>query len=207
MAIRRHRGALRQEILDAADGLLFELGDAHEVSIEAVVEAVGCTPPALYYYFPSKERLLLEVCRRQYRRFAEALEARIPRGGNAIDELVARGHAYLDWAITHPEHYRILFMTSTGSPSPANDADPRGAAGMAELIDNLERGIAEGFFKPGDPLLMALMLWSVVHGIASLAVANPALPTELAHAVVEATARSVIGGLATGVAPEPGAPR
>lgn len=207
MTNRRHRGALRQEILDAADRLLFELGDARDVSIEAVVEAVGCTPPALYYYFPSKERLLLEVCRRQYQRFAHALAARIPQNASVIDELIARGHAYLDWAVTHPEHYRILFMTPTGSQSPAYDADPRQSAGLAELIDNLERGIAGGSFRPGDPLLMALMLWSVVHGMASLAVANPALPRELAHAVVEATGRSVIGAFATGAAPQPGAPR
>lgn len=197
MSNRRHRGALRREILDAADRLLFEVGDAHEVSIEAVVDAVGCTPPALYYYFPSKERLLLEVCRRQYQRFAEALEVQIPSGGGAIDELVARGHAYLDWAVTHPEHYRILFMTPAGPPSTVDDADPRQSAGLAELIDNLERGIAEGTIAPGDPLLMALMLWSTVHGIASLAVANPALPRDLAHAVLERTSHAVIGGIAT----------
>ncbi len=195
MANRRHRGALRQEILDAADRLLFELGDAHDVSIEAVVDAVGCTPPALYYYFPSKERLLAEVCRRQYQRFAESLEAGLPRTGTAIDELVARGHAYVDWAVTHPEHYRILFMTPMAPPPTPDDADPRQSAGLAELIGNLERGIAEGSIQSGDPLFMALMLWSTVHGIASLAVANPVLPGDLAHAVVERTSRSVIEGL------------
>ena len=200
---RRHRGALRGEILDAADRLLFELGDAHEVSIEAVVDAVGCTPPALYYYFPSKERLLAEVCRRQYRRFAEALELKLPRTGTAVDELIARGHAYVEWATSHPEHYRILFMTPLASQAAPDDADPRQAAGLAELIGNLERGIAEGSFEPGDPLLMALMLWSTVHGMASLAVANPALPRDLAHAVVELTGRSVIGGFARGLAPHP----
>lgn len=206
MASRRHRGALRQEIMDAADRLLFELGDAHEVSIEAVVEAVGCTPPALYYYFPSKERLLLEVCRRQYRRFAEALEAAIPSTRMAVEELIARGHAYVDWATSHPEHYRILFMTPVGWPSTPDDVDPRQSAGLAELIDNLERGIAEGSLRSGDTQLMALTLWSVVHGIASLAVANPALPGDLAHAVVELTSRSVINGFAIGVPPHPGEP-
>ena len=207
MSSRRNRGALRGEILDAADRLLLELGDAHDVSIEAVVDAVGCTPPALYYYFPSKERLLAEVCRRQYRRFADALEAQLPRTATAVDELIARGHAYLEWAVTHPEHYRILFMTPLASQAAPDDADPRQAAGLAELIGNLERGIAEGSFKAGDPLLMALMLWSTVHGMASLAVANPTLPRDLAHAVVELTGRSVIGSFATGPAPSPGEPR
>jgi AcrR family transcriptional regulator len=203
VANRRHRGALRQGILDAADRLLFELGDAHQVSIEAVVDVVGCTPPALYYYFPSKEQLLREVCRRQYLRFAEMLESAVPRTGTVVEELIARGHAYLDWATSHPEHYRILFMTPIGSPPAEDDADPRQSAGLAELIDNLERGIAEGSFKPGDPLLMALMLWSAVHGMASLAVVNPALPGDLAHAVVELTGRSVIGGFTTSAPPHP----
>ena len=103
------------------------------------VEAVGCTPPALYYYFPSKERLLHEVCRRQYRQFAEALEGQIARTGTAINELVARGHAYLDWAVSHPEHYRILFMTPVGSPSAPDDADPRESAGVAKLIAQSRR--------------------------------------------------------------------
>jgi AcrR family transcriptional regulator len=207
MTSRRNRGALRSEILDAADRLLFEVGDAHEVSIEAVVDAVGCTPPALYYYFPSKERLLAEVCRRQYRRFADALEADLPRPATAVDELIARGHAYLEWAVTHPEHYRILFMTPLTSPAAPEDADPRQGAGLAELIANLERGIAEGSIEPGDPLLMALMLWSTVHGMASLAVANPALPRDMAHAVVELTGRSVIGGFAKGLVPHSEDPR
>jgi hypothetical protein len=147
--------------------------------------------------------LLAEVSRRQYRRFADTLEAKLPRIATAVDELIARGHAYLEWAVTHPEHYRILFMTPPASQATPDDAEPRQAAGLAELIGNLERGIAEGSFEPGDPLLMALMLWSTVHGMASLAVANPALPRDLAHVVVELTGRSVIGSLARGLAPHP----
>ncbi len=58
MSRRQRRGALRQAILDTADELLFTLGDARDVSIEAIVAAVGCTPPALYHYFPSLLHIL-----------------------------------------------------------------------------------------------------------------------------------------------------
>ncbi len=75
---------------------------------------------------------------------------------------------------------------------------------MAELIDNLERGIEAGALGPGDPLLMALALWSVVHGIAALAVTNPTLPRDLAHAVFELTGRSLIGQIASEVQPQAG---
>lgn len=202
MATRKPRGRLKEEILDVADDFLQTLGDAHEISIDAVVEAVGCTPPALYYYFPSKELLLFEVCRRRYSRFAAELEASIPATGDPIAELVARGHAYLDWAIAHPEHYRLLFMTVAGSPPDGQEADPRQGAGLAELIDNLQRAIANGELAPGDPLQMAVALWSAVHGIASLLVANPAIPVEFAHSIVELTATAVLRALASPVSNE-----
>lgn len=196
MATRKPRGRLKEEILDIADGLLLERGDAHEISIDAVVEAVGCTPPALYYYFPSKEQLLFEVCRRRYSQFAAELEASIPAAEDPIAELVARGHAYLDWAVAHPEHYRLLFMTATGSAPDGREADPRQGAGLAELIDNLQRAVASGRLAPGDPLQMAVALWSTVHGIASLLVANPAIPAEFGHSIVELTATAVLRALA-----------
>ena len=140
---RKPRGRLREEILDATDRLLFSTGDAHGVSIDAVVEAVGCTPPALYYYFLTKDHLLLEACRRQYQRFAAGLQAALPETSDPLAELRARGHAYLDWGIAHPEHYRILFMTATGAPPSDQAADPHQSAGLAELIDNLERAVSD----------------------------------------------------------------
>lgn len=205
MATRKPRGRLREEILDVADGLLLERGDAHEIPIDAVVEAVGCTPPALYYYFPSKEQLLFEVCRRRYTRFAEELEESIPATEDPVAELVARGHAYLDWAVAHPEHYRLLFMTAAGAAPDASSADPRQGAGLAELIDNLQRAVGTGKLAPGDPLQMAVALWSTVHGVASLLVANPALPVEFAHGVVAFTATAVLRAMAP-AAPSPGIP-
>ena len=51
--LRRRRAArgagehLREEILDAATGLLLETGDAKAVSIRSVAQRVGVTPPSI----------------------------------------------------------------------------------------------------------------------------------------------------------------
>lgn len=187
---RKPRGQLKEDILDATDRLLASTGDAHAVSIDSVVEAVGCTPPALYYYFPTKEQLLQETCRRQYQRFAEQLEAAIPDTDDPLDELRARGHAYLDWGLAHPEHYRLLFMT--GTPRTDEQVDPSQSAGLAELIGNLQRAAEVKRLAPRDPLEMALALWSTVHGITSLAIVNSDMPPELAHAVLEVTSSALL---------------
>ena len=76
---RRPKGELRERILAATIDLLHERSDPALVSIDAVVTAVGCTPPALYYYFPTKESLLSEACRIEYAAFAADLDAATPQ--------------------------------------------------------------------------------------------------------------------------------
>ena len=124
------------------------------------------------------------------------MEDALPDEIDPLNELSARGHAYLDWAIAHPEHYRILFMTTTGAPPEADESDAENAAGLAELIDNITRAIDDGNLVPGIPLQMALTLWSTVHGMASLVVANPGIPVDYAHAVVDFTGRAVLAAYA-----------
>ncbi len=164
---------------------------------------MGCTPPALYHYFPTKEHLLLETCRRQYRRFALDLEAALPPTGDPLEELRARGHAYLDWGLAHPEHYRLLFMTAVAAPPADQVVDPRRSSGLAELLGNLERAVEGGQLAQGDPLEMALALWSAVHGITSLAIVNPDLPPEFAHAVLDRTSRALLDAFAVSGAAQP----
>jgi len=72
---RRGEGdLLRDEILTAAERLLVETGNEDSVSIRAIAEAVGVTPPSIYLHFPDKETLLFAVCERQFAIFREALE-------------------------------------------------------------------------------------------------------------------------------------
>ncbi len=195
MADRAPRGALRRQILAATASLLAEHGDPRDVAIDDVVAAVGCTPPSLYYYFPTKQALLHEVCRTQYEEFAQTIEPGLPE--DALDELVERGVAYLDWAVTNPAMYRVLFLdrpVEAGDPI-AGPVDPSAAAGLGELIGNILRAQEAGVLVAGDPLSIAVRLWSVVHGIASLVVVNPDLPLELAKSVLAQNTMAVIADL------------
>ena len=189
---RRRRGQLKEMMLDATDQLLFATGDVHAVSIDAVVEAVGCTPPALYYYFPTKEKLIFEAGQRQYQRFAADLQSSLPDTADPLVELRARGHAYLDWGIEHPEHYRILFMTPYPPPTEADTIDPGDAHGLKELFDNLARATEAGLLRPADPWETALAFSSIVHGVTALAVINPFIPRDFTHATLTTTTEALI---------------
>jgi len=180
---RRPKGELRERILAATIDLLHEQTDPALVSIDAVVTAVGCTPPALYYYFPTKEQLLSEACRIEYAAFAADLDAATPHSDEPLADLGARGDAYVTWARQHPAAYQHLFMTHLDVDEEPPPIGPDGfpdlsvVPGLASLVADLRRAREAGH-PVGDPNLTAFALWGIVHGFASLAVTQPDLPLD-----------------------------
>lgn len=180
--VRLPPGELRSKILEATIAAMRRTSDPRSISIDEVVTAVGCTPPALYHYFPTKDHLLLEAARQQYVAFAADLEAATPQSGDALVDLRARGEAYLAWARQHPAVYRHLFMTRLDLDDPEAvprppDAVPdfREVPGLSALVSDVERANDAGH-DLGDPQLTAFALWAVVHGFASLAITEPDIP-------------------------------
>jgi AcrR family transcriptional regulator len=170
---RRPRGQLRQDILETVIELLNGTGDVDSVSIDAVVERVGCTPPALYYYFPTKTELLRQACEVEFHKLADHIEAGVATTpGGSILQLVRRGYALLHWAGEHPALYRVLFM-GTSRTALVTDSSLTEDPSLHALAANLEAAIDEGLVQPRDVRLLTLTLWGVVHGFASLAVSFP----------------------------------
>ena len=97
---------LRHEILEAAERLLLETGSEEAVSIRAVADAAGVTPPSIYRHFVDKTHLIFEVCSRQFDLLDDAIEAAC----EAIDDPVE--------AMQHR-------VEATGAAAPAERSWPR----------------------------------------------------------------------------------
>jgi hypothetical protein len=79
------------------------------------------------------------------------------------------GSAYVRFAVRHPSHYRVMFggvLKSSGAALPPDDptTDAFGAL-VAALIEMQEQALV----RPDEPGRQALFVWSVVHGVAMLA--------------------------------------
>src|SRR5205823_3057114 len=90
---------LREEIIDATERLLLETGDQDAVSIRAVAEAVGVTPPSIYLHFADKIDLIFAVCERHFARFDEIQEAAAAEFDDPVESLMARGRAYVRFGL------------------------------------------------------------------------------------------------------------
>jgi AcrR family transcriptional regulator len=182
---RARRGSgeqLRAEIIAATKELLAASADSEAVSIRAVADAVGVTSPSIYLHFADKDALIEAVV---VDVFAE-LDAAMLAAGTAVDPaegplavLCAYGLAYVRFAVSHPEHYRVATMalypqTASGEVSHLDQilADSAFTHFMAVVSDCMDAGI----FAKGDPVPVSMELWSAAHGIASLMITKPYLP-------------------------------
>ncbi|KAA0256290.1 TetR/AcrR family transcriptional regulator [Acidobacteria bacterium ACD] len=181
MGIRERRERERQEvrtkILDAARELFAR--DGYEaVTMRKVADAVEYSPTAIYLHFPDKETLVRELCLCDFQSLAKALQ-RIAKEPDPLERLRKSGLAYVDFALAHPNHYRVMFMTPHPLPKGEEDLAALGKGNPEEDAWAFFRGtvaeaISAGRFRPDltDPDLVAQALWAGVHGVVALHVAK-----------------------------------
>ena len=181
-AARRRRAArgegdkLRDEILDATERLLVTKGSVDDVSVRAIAQAVGVTPPSIYMHFADKEALVNAVCERHFHELDRVL-AHAKRGvDDPLKAVRAMGRAYVRFGLDHPEEYRILFMSKElGSHRDMYQEKLKGLSGFNHLVTAVQGCIDHGVFA-GDAFEIACALWAGVHGVTSLLIAKPGFP-------------------------------
>jgi AcrR family transcriptional regulator len=175
---RRGEGEKRKEsILQAAEELLIETGDAESVSIRAVAERVGVTPPSIYLHFTDKDELIFAVCEKQFAEFHRVMTDATDGASDPLDALRRMGRAYVSFGLNNPEQYRIIFMGRTPHSVDEGHTDRLlNNSGFSHLVDVVQSCLDSGRFVPGNPMLIAIDLWVTVHGITSLLIAKPEFP-------------------------------
>jgi AcrR family transcriptional regulator len=195
---RRGEGeALRQEILAAAVALLAETGNEDAVSIRAVADRVGVTPPSIYLHFADKEALVEAVCLEAFASFDDRLSAAAASRDDPVELLQAIGRAYVEFALERPEHYRFMFMRRP----PAGLSEPTAAelesiGGLALVVTAVQAAQRQGLIDTAkDAGLVSYALWSAAHGIAALLIAKPHFPWGDRDALIESVLDMAIRGV------------
>ncbi len=194
---RRGEGErLREDILAAAERLLIETGDGDAVSIRAVANAVGVTPPSIYLHFADKTEMLFEVCQVHWHRFDDALASATEGINDPVAALRACGRAYVEFGLANPEHYRILFMSKpTELPSGVDMGELLLEAGFARLMGFVSEAVEQGRLV-GDPAFIVFQAWSMVHGLTSLLISHPGMPWPDREQLLEHIQTTLLRGLA-----------
>jgi AcrR family transcriptional regulator len=163
-----HHGNLKVALVRAALELIREKGPAGFTFAEAARWA-GVSPAAPYRHFRDRDELLSSVALQGFERFAAMLATAWndgrPNTRKAFDEL---GKAYLAFARTEPAYYSAMFEAAIPlDTNPELLAASERAFGV--LRSATEALIAQMPARERPPvLMMALHIWALSHGIASL---------------------------------------
>ncbi|HRA33630.1 MAG TPA: TetR/AcrR family transcriptional regulator [Acidimicrobiales bacterium] len=191
----------REAILEAADRLLVESGSEEAVSVRAVADAVGLTPPTIYRHFDDKDHLLFEVCAVHFDRLDREVVAPVVAAvADPVEALRQIAHDYVRFGLDDPEHYRIMFMGHAAhTPERYDDHQILSTGCFGSVIELVSRAVDEGRLRAGEggPVVLAFVLWSALHGLVATRVAKPNMPGPPADLLVEAILEAFLHGVAT----------
>jgi AcrR family transcriptional regulator len=164
-----HHGNLKEALLQAALNLIAQKGAAGFTFADAARMA-GVSPAAPYRHFRDRDELLSSIAQRGFEQFEALLTQAWDDGRPDTPTAFQRvGKAYLAFARNEPSFYSAMF--ESGVPidsSPAlMAASERAFAIIRAAAERLAAMAPPGVPRP-PALMMALHIWSMSHGVASL---------------------------------------
>lgn len=167
-----HHGDLAEALIGAAIAEIAATG-VEAMSLRGLAKRLGVSPGAPFRHYASKRALLAAVAARATQHLVSAVTAGLAaaEADDAVVRLRAYGIAYLDWALAHPTHFRVvsdraLIAAEGGEAIAAMNIDLR-----AQLAEIILAGQAQGGIDPGLlPGEVAFDARALVYGLARMQV-------------------------------------
>ena len=165
----REKQELRDKILEKAREILIKEGQ-ESLSIRNIATAVEYSPATIYLYFKDKDEIVYELMEMGFALMVEdlqeAFEARDP-----VDRIRKIGHGYVIFGLKNQEWYQVMF----NAPQPIHHLEKckeewgRGISLFEFLVETCQEVIDQDRTAVRDARLLALHMWSTVHGLVNLA--------------------------------------
>ena len=163
-----HHGNLREALISAALDLIAQKGPAGFTFAEAA-RAAGVSPAAPYRHFRDRDALMADVALRGFQHFEQRLAAAWNEGRpSPLAALERMGGAYLAFAREEPAYFSAMFEAGlpVGEHRDLQEAGDRAFGVLRQACEAIVATMPAGKRPPA--MMMALHIWALSHGIASL---------------------------------------
>ncbi len=189
-----HHGDLRRTVIETAQDMLRE-DKGWQFTLREVARRAGVSHAAPYKHFPDKGALLAELATLGFNDLREQLAGATERPlRSARAEFIAGAKAYVQFGVTNPSLYRLMFSADVDKAA-FKQLDDAAAKAFAELLGILERGQQSGAFKKHPVRAQAAAAWALVHGLTLLAIDGQLLPEKVGAKPVDAAFAALLEGL------------
>ena len=165
----REKTEMKRQILNAAQKLFLEQG-FEKTSIRNIAEEIEYSAGTIYLYFKDKNEILFALHVEAFSVLMQAMQEGIMSKTDPFDKLIALGKYYLKYAFENPELYDLMFVMT----APMETLECReeiwcdGERAFSVLKFLVEECMKAGYFANADPEIFSVMVWSLVHGLATL---------------------------------------
>ncbi|PWT97178.1 MAG: TetR family transcriptional regulator [Bacteroidetes bacterium] len=162
---------IRKQILDASMKLFVEQG-FENVSIRKIADLIEYSPTTVYLYFKDKNEILFNLHELGFQKMAEYNNT-LWDIKNPLVRLHQMGENYIQFGLQNPEFYDLMFIQS--APMEALDTMVEcdwksGDVALGKLKETLQDCMDMNMVVKGDVNVLAMAIWSLVHGMVSLAI-------------------------------------
>jgi AcrR family transcriptional regulator len=189
-----HHANLRKTLLDAAVGLIGEVGP-RAFTLREVARRAGVSHNAPYRHFAGKHELLAAVAAEGFDRLTVSMRRTMAPGKSPLERSQLCGCGYVEFALHWPQHFLVMFDLPRTSRQRATGTAV-GDNAFQVLLDCISAAQQSGDLPHGDLLPLAWTAWSLVHGIAKLSIGgNLPLNARSTIAFTRGASRAMIRGM------------
>lgn len=163
-----HHGDLRRKFIETTLQVIAQKG-VSAVTMREISGLNGVSRMAAYRHFKNKHELLCAVAEQGFLAIAHKYEDFLSTPDvSPLEALQALGRLYVEFALENPSLYRLMFGSAlTKEERPVSMREAAGRA-FGHLPQTVARCQEQGYLRSGSSLAVASILWSMMHGLASL---------------------------------------
>ncbi len=166
----KQKQEIRSLILEESMKLFVEEGFS-KVSVRKIAERIQYSPTTLYLYFKDKNEILFYCCESGFKKM---LEQNIALGliSDPIERLHQMGINYLNFGLENPQYYDLMFIQEApmATLTDMGAGWSSGDQALEALKIIVQDAMDKGLLVPAKVETVAMAVWSMVHGLVSLAI-------------------------------------
>lgn len=165
----REKVEMKRQILDAARTLFLEQG-FEKTSIRNIAEKIEYSAGTIYLYFKDKNEILFALHVEAFGALMQAMQTGIMGEADPFERLISLGKHYLKYAFENPELYDLMFVMT--APMETLECREEIWCDGERAFETLKFVVGDcmkaGYFEGADNETISVMVWSLVHGLATL---------------------------------------
>jgi AcrR family transcriptional regulator len=162
-----HHRDLRSDLVRAASRILEEEG-LESLTMRHLSKTIGVSRSASYRHFQDKTALLGAVAADGFHELRESIVGIFDDDSSPLELFRSCSYAYVRFAVTRPTLYNLMFGFELNDGAPVPELSDAAASALLVITEVISRCQHEGSFRSSEPVELANVTWSSLHGLSML---------------------------------------